>query len=168
MPGIWLLILIVLTVLEVMRSKSRREQDCHFDQAAELEAAIPPRPPKEPVVIPPLPERVDSCYESLEQLQAQWAQMDEHERWFYPMQEDAELVDAIYTPNRMNRARIYRERAYYSVQFDELNLYRKELLQRLYEPGMPWGEWQTAYPWTSADTHEDARHIAQTILQQLT
>lgn len=152
----------------MLERKYDKEQDCHFDQAAELEAAIPPRPPKEPVVIPPLPERVESCYESLEQLQAQWAQMDEHERWFYPMQEDAELVDAIYTPNRMNRARIYRERAYYSVQFDELNLYREELLQRLYEPGMPWGEWQTAYPWTSADTLEDARLIAQTILQKLT
>ena len=152
----------------MLERKYDKEKGCHFDQAAELEAAIPPRPPKEPVVIPPLQERVDSCYESLEQLQAQWAQMDEHERWFYPMQEDAELVDAIYTPNRMNRARIYRERAYYSVQFDELNLYREELLQRLYEPGMPWGEWQTAYPWTSADTLEDARLIAQTILQKLT
>lgn len=78
MPGIWLLILIVLTVLEVMRSKSRREQDCHFDQAAELEAAIPPRPLKS-VVIPPLPERVDSCYESLEQLQVsgrRWTSMN--------------------------------------------------------------------------------------------
>lgn len=168
MPGIWLLILIVLTVPEVMRNKSRREQDCHFDQAAELEAAIPPRPPKEPVVIPPLQERIDSCYESLEQLQAQWAQMDEHERWFYPMQEDAELVEVTYTRDRMNRARIYKERAYYSVHFDELNLYREELLQRLYEPSMPWGEWQTAYPWTGADTLEDARRIAKPILQQLT
>ena len=151
----------------MLERKYDKEQDCHFDQAAELEAAIPPRPLKS-VVIPPLPERIDSCYESLEQLQDEWARMDEHERRFYPMQEDAELVDVTYTHNRMNRARIYKERTYYSVQFDELNLYRKELLQRLYEPGMPWGEWQTAYPWTSADTLEDAKRIAHTILQQLT
>ena len=152
----------------MLERKYDKEQDCHFDQAAELEAAIPPRPPKKSVVIPPLLERIDSCYESLEQLQDEWARMDEHERRFYPMQEDAELVDVTYTHNRMNRARIYKERTYYSVQFDELNLYRKELLQRLYEPGMSWGEWQTAYPWTSADTLEDAKRIAHTILQQLT
>ena len=152
----------------MLERKYDKEKDCHFDQAAELEAAIPPRPPKEPVVIPPLQERIDSCYESLDQLQAEWAQMDEHERWFYPMQEDAELLEVTYTHNRMNRVRIYRERAYYSVHFDELNLCREELLQWIYEPGMPWGEWQTADPWSSADTLEDARRIAKTILQQLT
>ena len=166
-PGLWVLILIGLIVQDVMRRRSRREKDCHFDQAAELEAAIPPVL-REPVIIPPLYERIVSCYESLEQLQARWGQMDEHERWFYPMQEDAELVEVSYTHDQRNRALIYKERSYYSVHFEELNLYREELLQRLYEPGMPWGEWQTAWPWTSGDTIEDARNIAQTILQQLT
>ncbi len=160
--------MIFRTWKSMLERKYDKEKDCHFDQAAELEAAIPPRPPKEPVVIPPLQERIDSCYESLDQLQAEWAQMDEHERWFYPMQEDAELLEVTYTHNRMNRVRIYRERAYYSVHFDELNLCREELLQWIYEPGMPWGEWQTANPWSSADTLEDARRIAKTILQQLT
>lgn len=168
MPVIWLLLLIVLIVQDVMRSRDRKEQVCRFDQAAELEAAIPPRPPREPVVIPPIHERIDSCYESLEQLQAEWARMDEDERWFYPMQEDAELLEVTYTHDRMNRARIYKERGFYSVHFDELNLYREDLLRRIYEPGMPWGEWQTAYPWTSADDLDAARRIANTILQQLT
>ena len=152
----------------MLERKYDKEKDCHFDQAAELEAAIPPRPPKKSVVIPALQERIDSCYESLEQLQARWAQMDEHERWFYPMQEDAELLEVTYTGNHMNRARIYKEHGYYSVHFDELNLCREELLQWIYEPGMPWGEWQTAYPWTAGDTLEDAQRIAQTILRQLT
>ena len=103
-------------------------------------------------VMPPLDERIDSCYRTLEQIQET---------------EDDEAVALMYTRGKMFRAIIFYEMKSYQVCYQSLHLWDEVTMSFDYEPGKSCGYWMYDGGESWFDDLESAEDAARTVIAQL-
>lgn len=164
MEGILILLAVFAISRAILRRQSRRETAVNWQEAAECEAELTP---PEPIVLPAMEERIDSCYETLAQCQEEWTWHQAHERLNHHPADDAELVDLLYSRNRMHRANIFKAERRYVVQYENLYLIEEDTLHYIYRPGMSCGDWLYDGGESWFDSLDDARDAAAAVMKRM-
>ena len=166
--GGWLVLIAVFCLFQAfVRRKERKETGFNWKEAAECETDQEALCQERLAMLPTRQERIQSCYQSLEQIQADWAAWQEDVRLFKPGESTPEPVAVFYTHIPLDRSIVYRDKETYMVGFQRLDLIRESVLARVYTPGMPFGSWKQSYPNRFFDTQEEAERIAKKAIQWL-
>lgn len=167
--GGWLLLIAAFLLWQaLMRRKGRKETVINWKEAAECGTDQDALRQERLAMLPSRRERIESCYESLEKILADWAACRAQMLGeFEPEELTSEPVAVFYTHIPLDRAIVWREAATYVVCFERLELIRENALARIYTPGMPFGSWRQSYPSRFFDTREEAERIAQKAMQWL-
>lgn len=171
MEGILLLLLAFSLWQFIEHRKNRKQMDVNWAEVAQCEAELADAHPAKIIALPTMEERIDSCYQTLEERREEWLRSEAEFRAMYGEEDEAspsmEMVDLLYTANHMHRAVIFKAERQYFLSFENLRLYSEYSLHHIYEPGRPCGEWQYDGGERYLDDLESARAAACDVLKLL-
>ena len=173
--GGWLVLIAVFCLFQAfVRRKERKktafnwkEAAFNWKEAAECEREQDVLRQERLAMLPTRQERIQSCYQSLEQIQGEWAAWQKSLQEVEPEKSAEEPVAVFYTHDLMDRAIVVWDGKQYVICFEKLSLASENALARIYTPCMPCGSWYRSYPSRFFDTQEEAERIAQKAMQWL-
>lgn len=168
MGGWIILITFFLLWQALIRRNKQKETTFNWKEAAACETDQDALHQERLAMLPTRQERIESCHEPLEKIQADWAAWQAQLQGEFEHEELTSEPSAVfYTHLPLDRAIVVRHETNYEVCFERLDLIRESALVRIYTPGMPCGSWRQSYPSRFFDTREEAERIAQKAMQWL-